>query len=242
MRPCCSGDSLNRSLLVAACSAMLAVSCCDPGFVQPPQSDAPVTTETKPKHSKQIESVASHTGLLPSTKAVQTDASCVTTNPPQLTNRDGVANDSHRDEEYAASLAGGNHVLSEVDSIPNDEDNKPEVSPAAPISLPPRSEAKTVNFETRLCLVCMMEQPLRVRHCRQCNKCVALYDHHCPWLGICIAERNKFRFFWYLVLEAVLLWFTVVQVRILYRELAAWSRGRISLHGYITMEACSDYQ
>lgn len=231
LRLCYSGDLICRFLLIVTSCALLAVSCRDPGFVQRPQSDAPVT-EVKTKHSKQVESVASHTGLLPSTKPVQTDTSYVTTNPPQPTVRDGAANDSeaHRDEEYAGSLAGAHQLPSELDSIPNDEDNKaePEASPAAPISLPTRSEAKVLNFETRFCVICLMEQPLRVRHCRQCDRCVALYDHHCPWLGVCIAERNKCLFFWYLVWETCLLWFAVGLVKLLYRDFTVWSGGTIS--------------
>ena len=223
--------------------ALLVVSCRDPGFVQPPQSDA-LVIEVKTKHSKQVESLASQTGFLPPTNPVQIDTSCVTTNPPQHTARDGVANDSeaHREEEYAGSVA--NQLPSEIDSIPNDEDNKaePEVSPTAPISLPLRSEAKVLNYDIRVCVVCMMTQPLRVRHCRQCNRCVALYDHHCPWLGVCIAERNKCLFFWYLVGETCLLWFAVGQVRLLHRELAVWSGKTISLVGCITMETCWDYR
>ena len=38
-------------------------------------------------------------------------------------------------------------------------------------------------IERRYCTVCNLEQPIRARHCKHCNKCVACYDHHCPWLG-----------------------------------------------------------
>lgn len=37
--------------------------------------------------------------------------------------------------------------------------------------------------ERRYCTVCDVEQPLRAKHCKECNKCIAQYDHHCPWLG-----------------------------------------------------------
>lgn len=30
---------------------------------------------------------------------------------------------------------------------------------------------------------------------------MATYDHHCPWLGTCIGERNKCSFYWYLIFQ-----------------------------------------
>ena len=44
--------------------------------------------------------------------------------------------------------------------------------------------------EKRYCTVCNVEQPLRSKHCKDCNRCVALYDHHCPWTG----KQNIFCF------------------------------------------------
>jgi len=55
-------------------------------------------------------------------------------------------------------------------------------------------------IEQKYCVVCKIEQPLRTKHCRQCNRCVATYDHHCPWIGNCVGERNRRYFFYYLCL------------------------------------------
>ena len=70
-----------------------------------------------------------------------------------------------------------------------------------------------IIIETRYCTVCNIEQPLRAKHCKDCGRCVALHDHHCPWLGICVGERNRFQFYWYLVVQCVELWWGMVWVR-----------------------------
>ena len=57
----------------------------------------------------------------------------------------------------------------------------------------------------RRCGYCNIIQPLRAKHCEDCNRCVHRYDHHCPWLGNCVGERNH-RFFWaFLLFEASLI-------------------------------------
>ena len=54
--------------------------------------------------------------------------------------------------------------------------------------------------EMKYCSICHLEQPLRTKHCKACDHCVATHDHHCPWIGSCVGERNKARFFYYLIL------------------------------------------
>ena len=47
-----------------------------------------------------------------------------------------------------------------------------------------KEDAGEVFFvERRYCIICNIEQPIRSKHCRNCDKCVARYDHHCPWIG-----------------------------------------------------------
>lgn len=55
-----------------------------------------------------------------------------------------------------------------------------------------------IFVEMQYCTVCKLEQPLRTKHCRACKRCVMTYDHHCPWIGNCVAERNRRMFFVYI--------------------------------------------
>ncbi|RKF79652.1 Palmitoyltransferase AKR1 [Golovinomyces cichoracearum] len=53
--------------------------------------------------------------------------------------------------------------------------------------------------EYNFCIPCMIRQPLRSKHCRQCGRCVAKHDHHCPWVYNCIGINNHRHFLLYLI-------------------------------------------
>ncbi|KDN66378.1 hypothetical protein CSUB01_06837, partial [Colletotrichum sublineola] len=53
--------------------------------------------------------------------------------------------------------------------------------------------------ESNFCVTCMIRTPLRSKHCRRCQKCVAKHDHHCPWVYNCIGVNNHRHFFLYLI-------------------------------------------
>ncbi|CAN0098382.1 unnamed protein product [Ectocarpus sp. 6 AP-2014] len=47
-----------------------------------------------------------------------------------------------------------------------------------------------------LCGRCDVKRPAGAIHCNECNVCVTKkFDHHCPWTGKCIGEKN-IRFFY----------------------------------------------
>lgn len=62
----------------------------------------------------------------------------------------------------------------------------------------------------KLCTTCLIVAPLRSNHCRDCNNCVERFDHHCPWLGNCIAKRNYKFFYLFVVSLNFLIIFMVV--------------------------------
>lgn len=56
----------------------------------------------------------------------------------------------------------------------------------------------------KYCVECHIYRPLRAIHCRTCNHCVERYDHHCPWLGVCIGKYNYSHFLVFLVFLCLL--------------------------------------
>ncbi|XP_060066115.1 palmitoyltransferase ZDHHC12-B-like [Ylistrum balloti] len=85
----------------------------------------------------------------------------------------------------------------------SDEDVDPETEDHTPMLRTATGEIDTEKLY-RYCDYCEIEQPMRSKHCEDCNKCVRKYDHHCPWLETCVGERNH-RFFWLFLLSTSVL-------------------------------------
>ncbi|KAG5834946.1 palmitoyltransferase ZDHHC12-B-like isoform X1 [Anguilla rostrata] len=63
------------------------------------------------------------------------------------------------------------------------------------------------SLRQRRCSLCLLQQPMRAKHCQTCKHCVRRYDHHCPWIENCVGERNHRWFVLYLGVQLLaLIW------------------------------------
>ncbi|PAA48605.1 hypothetical protein BOX15_Mlig003792g1, partial [Macrostomum lignano] len=58
-------------------------------------------------------------------------------------------------------------------------------------------EDPSASFDN-FCSTCLIQKPLRSKHCDMCGRCVARMDHHCPWVYNCVGVANHRTFVGYL--------------------------------------------
>ncbi|KAI1882452.1 hypothetical protein AGOR_G00250900 [Albula goreensis] len=101
---------------------------------------------------------------------------------------------------FAVSLMDPGFVLSDDDS---------EAKLALSVSGEEHQDmiSQCKSLRQRRCSHCLLQQPMRAKHCQTCQHCVHRYDHHCPWIENCVGERNHRWFVLYLGVQLLaLLW------------------------------------
>ncbi|BBN16318.1 hypothetical protein MPTK1_7g05350 [Marchantia polymorpha subsp. ruderalis] len=100
--------------------------------------------------------------------------------------------------------------------LPSSSEVVPTLAPPVPVSTPNIctgtlfSQPSFPTDSSSRCPYCRVFQPLRTKHCYDCDKCVLRFDHHCIWLGTCVGQYNHRRFWWYLFFETVLTFWTTI--------------------------------
>merc|ERR1719461_872470 len=73
------------------------------------------------------------------------------------------------------------------------------------LSEPPSRIRISRNVIKFYCRTCHIYRPPRASHCADCDNCCKVFDHHCPFVGNCIGERNYGAFCGFLLSVCALL-------------------------------------
>ncbi len=55
--------------------------------------------------------------------------------------------------------------------------------------------SKHMLNKQNICTSCVARKPIRSKHCKELNKCVAKFDHYCPWTSSVIGHHNHHWFY-----------------------------------------------
>uniref|UniRef100_A0A7S0DUY2 Palmitoyltransferase n=1 Tax=Amorphochlora amoebiformis TaxID=1561963 RepID=A0A7S0DUY2_9EUKA len=123
---------------------------------------------------------------------------------------------------YTATATANNTEV-EMDLLDDEEDDdngdvKVNMKDRTKDEYPEDAPAWTLPYDVLLergrfdaiCVTCAIVRPLRSKHCKHCNRCVSRFDHHCPWIDNCVAEKNRKQFVILCLLQTTSTWFYAV--------------------------------
>ena len=137
-----------------------------------------------------------------------------------------LGSDTSRDRRLAEVIETTNNLPAPISPLPAASQEPTQPVPEVPVPPPAVDEAKVIlpdsNFYLRYCPVCMLDQQLRAKHCNYCNLCIATYDHHCPWIGNCVGEKNRLLFLLFLSIQCSELWVCILHILLSTEETRWW--------------------
>jgi hypothetical protein len=92
---------------------------------------------------------------------------------------------------------------------------------ACTLPLPPSFTEEQERMGYKWCETCLIVRPPRASHCPDCDNCILRLDHHCPFVGNCIGQRN-YGYFVSLLLSGSILGICVTTSAVFYMMDGPW--------------------
>ena len=96
-------------------------------------------------------------------------------------------------------------------------------------------------MKLKFCYTCMIIRPKRSVHCRACDVCVEMFDHHCPYISNCVGRRNYRYFFGFINILWVdclfVFWLSIHDIR---RRSADFQAGSTEISSMAKNEALKE--
>ena len=82
--------------------------------------------------------------------------------------------------------------------------NQPRLAAHYPPSRVALAVAATGGAAAKFCITWQLVRPPRTHHCRECDRCVFKFDHHCGWMNNCIGYKNLRLFVLFICFRSIL--------------------------------------